>query len=272
MYQHGPLAEPVWITFFPISLKGYRILSVLSLVLLIILPLFAVRRYNNAHERCIRNTSKGSTYIRYRNVKRFDEEQFKLSLEQKLDDMLESWENLFNCALDQHCPWRNKRVALANQTPWMSNAIIDQLRLRDTLLKRSKRSNNPDDWAEYKKARNKAVSMLKSAKRKLENNKNNAKEMWKTIKSISGSNKQSKGVSNLKAGGRILEDKEQIASEFNSHFTSIADQLRLLLPQMNFDISKLSNYVSSRKDASNTFFYPSYHREQDHRLSEEYLL
>ncbi|KAL9958504.1 hypothetical protein ACROYT_G035530 [Oculina patagonica] len=175
--------------------------------------------------------------------------------------MLESWENLFNCALDQHCPWRNKRVALASQTPWMSNAIINQLRLRDTLLKRSKRSNNPDDWAEYKKARNKAVGMLKSAKRKyyvskLENNKNNAKEMWKTIKSISGSNKQSKRVNKLKADGRILEDKEQIASEFNSHFTSIADQLRSLLPQMNFDISKLRNYVSSRKDASNTFSIP----------------
>ncbi|CAH3044952.1 unnamed protein product [Pocillopora meandrina] len=84
----------------------------------------------------------------------------------EIDDMLESWENLFNNAVDQHCPWRNKRVALVNQTPWMSNAIIDQLRLRDTLLKRSKRSNNPDDWAEYKRARNKAVGMLKSAKRK----------------------------------------------------------------------------------------------------------
>ena len=78
----------------------------------------------------------------------------------------ESWENLFNNAVDQHCLWRNKRVALVNQTPWMSNAIIDQLRLRDTLLKRSKRSNNPDDWAEYKRARNKAVGVLKSAKRK----------------------------------------------------------------------------------------------------------
>lgn len=109
-------------------------------------------------------------------MKRFDEEQFKLTLEHtpwdtvfvfdEIDDMLESWENLFNNAVDQHCPWRNKRVALVNQTPWMSDAIIDQLRLRDTLLKRSKRSNNPDDWAEYKRARNKAVGMLKSAKRK----------------------------------------------------------------------------------------------------------
>ena len=103
--------------------------------------------------------------------------------------------------------------------------------------------------------------MLKSAKRKyyvskLENNKNNAKEMWKTIKSISGLSKQSKRVYNLKVGGYLLEDNKKIASEFNFHFTSIADQLRSLLPQLNFDISKLQNFVIKRKDASITFSIP----------------
>ena len=52
-------------------------------------------------------------------------------------------------------------------------------------------------------------------------------------------NKQSKRVCSLKAGEHLLEDNEQMASEFNSHFTSIADQLRSLLPQTNLDISKL---------------------------------
>ena len=70
--------------------------------------------------------------------------------------------------------------------------------------------------------------MLKSAKRKyyvskLENNKNNAKEMWKTIKSNSGLSKRSKRVYNLKVGGYLLEDNKKITSEFNFHFTSIAD-------------------------------------------------
>ena len=129
------------------------------------------------------------------------------------------------------------------------------------MLKRSKHSNNPDEWDEYKKARNKAVGMLKSAKRKyylskLENNKNNAKEMWKTIKSNSGLSKQSKRVYNLKVGGCLLEDNKKIAFEFNFHFTSIADQLRSLLPQLNFDISKLQNFVIKRKDASITFSIP----------------
>ena len=58
-------------------------------------------------------------------------------------------------------------------------------------------------------------------------------------------NKQYKRVCSLKAGEHLLEDKEQMASEFNSHFTSIADQLRSLLPQTNLDISKLIHFVDS---------------------------
>ena len=70
-------------------------------------------------------------------------------------------------------------------------------------------------------------------------------------------NKQYKRVCSLKASEHLLEDNEQMAPEFNSHFTSIADQLRSLLPQTNLDISKLIHFVDSRKDAGITFFIPS---------------
>ena len=70
-------------------------------------------------------------------------------------------------------------------------------------------------------------------------------------------NKQSKCVCSLQAGGHLLEDNEQMASEFNSHFTSIADQLKSLLPQTHLDISKLIHFVNSRKDAGITFSIPS---------------
>ena len=39
-----------------------------------------------------------------------------------------------------------------------------------------------------------------------------------------------------------------MASEFNSPFSSVADKLRSLLPQTNFDMSKLINFVCSKKD------------------------
>ena len=58
--------------------------------------------------------------IRYRDMKQFDENRFKEALSQapwdtvfvfdEIDDMLDSWESLFNSVLDENCPWREKRV------------------------------------------------------------------------------------------------------------------------------------------------------------------
>ena len=92
------------------------------------LPLFAVRKYSNQRERP--NARKINNYIQYRNMKRFDD------------------------------------VARVNQAPWKTPAIIKQLQFRDALLKKFKHHRNPRVWADYKKARNKAVSMLRRAKRK----------------------------------------------------------------------------------------------------------
>ena len=48
-----------------------------------------------------------------------------------------------------------------------------------------------------------------------------------------------------------------IADNFNNHFTSIADRLRDLLPQVLLDISKLENFVLSRKDPKERFSIPA---------------
>ena len=86
------------------------------------------------------------------------------------DDILETWEKLFNDAVDTHCPWREKRVKRPNQAPWMTKGILEQLRLRDTLLKSARKSKNPDDWELYKRARNELVNMIKTAKYKFYSN------------------------------------------------------------------------------------------------------
>ena len=48
-----------------------------------------------------------------------------------------------------------------------------------------------------------------------------------------------------------------MAEAFNIHFSTIADKLRNLLPDMLFDTSKLSNFVRSQKDESAIFSIPS---------------
>ena len=84
-------------------------------------------------------------------MKQFDENRFKDALSQapwdtvfvfdEIDDMLDSWESLFNSVLDEHCPWREKRVKRAVQAPWMTSSVLKQRHLRDNCLKTARRSN-----------------------------------------------------------------------------------------------------------------------------------
>ena len=65
-------------------------------------------------------------------------------------DVLSTWEALFDQALDAHCPWREKQVLREKQTPWMTKAIIEHLRLRDMLLEIARFPNAKADWDSYK--------------------------------------------------------------------------------------------------------------------------
>ena len=55
---------------------------------------------------------------------------------------------------------------------------------------------------------------------------------------------------------RILYNKLQIAELFNKHFTPIADCLRSSPRHINYDITKLREFVLSRKDEKVTFSIP----------------
>ena len=57
----------------------------------------------------------------------------------------------------------------------------------------------------------------------------------------------------LRIDGHNIENNKEMAEAFNIHFSTIADKLRNLLPDMLFDTSKLSNFVRSRKDESAIF-------------------
>ena len=156
--------------------------------------------------------------------------------------MLSSWESLFNSALNSNCPWRVKRVAKATESPVLDSSVIKQLRKRDRLLKIAKRSKTPADWESYKGARNKAVLLLRRAKSEFfkttfENNKNNTKGMWKTIKSLIGVNKQHL-INHLRIKEKDLGNNEEMTEAINVHFSTIADKLRKLLPDVPFETSK----------------------------------
>ena len=74
-----------------------------------------------------------------------------------------------------------------------------------------------------------------------DNNKDNPKGIWKTIKSLTGASAKKETARNA-----LNDDTgSKSAENFNNHFASTADRLRALLPQVPFDISKLENFVLS---------------------------
>ena len=46
----------------------------------------------------------------------------------------------------------------------------------------------------------------------------------------------------------MIDDPSELLEQFNTHFSKIADKLREKLPDSNIDLSRLTNFVNSRKD------------------------
>ena len=93
-------------------------------------------------------------------------------------------------------------------------------------------------------AGNKCVNIIKHPKcafysNCFEKNKGNSKAMWKTIKSL---------MSTKKSVCMNLGDysDEHVVEKFNDYFTSVANELKMLMLQQEFDISKLKSFISSK--------------------------
>ena len=93
--------------------------------------------------------------------------------------------------LDQHMPWKNKRVKRRSQPPWMNDEILKLIFERGGLMKTARRTNLSIDWYLYTRAKCKTSNLIKHAKRcffqeTIDKNKGNSKGIWKALKTPSG--------------------------------------------------------------------------------------
>ena len=113
---------------------------------------------------------------------------------------------------------------------WISTELVEQIALKDQLLRKANTTNKAEDWARARKARNETKSWVKRAKsefiqNQLENNANDQK-FWRNIRNIIPTGKQQSHHINLVV--RITKSKipdEQTANYINEYFTTIASKL-----------------------------------------------
>ena len=144
---------------------------------------------------------------------------------------------MFLNALDSVAPSRQRRVKQRSD-PWVTNEILECIHNRDLALYNFRKFGMCEFYENYKFLRNEVQRLVRKAKvnyftSKIEDNKNNPKNLWKSLKDVGMPSKKSgSSTSNigLTIDGELNFDKKSVACEFNQFFTTVASKLVDKLP------------------------------------------
>ena len=147
----------------------------------------------------------------------------------------EQWANLksaFLSTASNHAPLIEKR-SRGIDCPWMNGKIKKTIRERDHCLIKARRTNADEHWATYRHLRNLVTRQIRDSKSKynrrmLEENNNDPKGFWKTIKRILPGEKKSV-ASSIKVNGKIITENKTIAENFNDYFVGTVKRLVSLM-------------------------------------------
>ena len=191
------------------------------------------------------------------------------------DNVHDAWCNFkleFTKVLDKICPVKHIRLKQRTE-PWINSDVLEAIRDRDKALYLYRKNNDSADYVQYKQLRNRVQNLVRQAKRhylsnKLDENKNNPRKLWDTLKGLGYSNKCSKSCSkiNLEIDGNICFDNITVAEHFNKFYTSVASCLVEKLPSAPgmFTKASVDNYYARKGVQPNSFAF--------HTVEENYVL
>jgi len=65
---------------------------------------------------------------------------------------------------DRHAPVIQKRVRGVDNCPWLNGSIKVNMRQHDYFLRKARTTNHSEDWARYRRFRNRVTNDIKKAK------------------------------------------------------------------------------------------------------------
>ena len=196
------------------------------------------------------------TYISFRSYKNFKEADFLGDLaeapfhevyeETTPDAALDRWYSIFLPILNKHAPIKRRRVKNKTFPPWLSQEIIQAMKIRDRYRKQKL-------WDKFKQERKHVKTLVRRAKKamvdKLIKAGKDVSSLWRAMAVVTGgSNKDAAGI-----------PPDLSANEFNKHFVSIAETLS---PTQEGDESifcsdELKQFCSNKLSGAQPFHIPS---------------
>ena len=122
------------------------------------------------------------------------------------------------------------------------------MRDRGAAKRKAIASNDPRDWAKYKKLRNTINNNIKTSKASYFSNafsqsKGNSRKTWQTINNLASRRTNNTTVKEVKLNGSIISNSRELTNAFHDHFSTIGPRLANGIPpnDNNNDLSYINN-------------------------------
>jgi hypothetical protein len=213
-------------------------------------PIFFTKMANQ------KNIKKGPLHvtIKYRHLKNFNADKFLCDLSKQPwsiinmfndpDDALDTFNKLFLETLNEHAPYKQKRVKHKNQADWFNEDIANAMRNRD----HAKKKHNVEDFKYWKAQVKKLTHTAKTEffNQEINSNKKNPKKLWKNLKSLSGKSDFQQTSYIHTENGIPITDPKLTAETFNTFFANVfkkAENITELSHEMK---TALQNFLLSK--------------------------
>lgn len=151
----------------------------------------------------VKNNKSVYNRVKIRSTKNYDKNIFieklssldwsELYLHRQVNAAWNIFKQKFINILNEVAPFKDIRIK-GRTEPWITPEILELIRERDKYFSKYNKKGNPIHYGNYCKLRNKTQREIKKAKEmyfenKIEENKNNPKNLWQQMKNLGYSNK-----------------------------------------------------------------------------------
>ena len=199
--------------------------------------------------------SNGHNSITYRNFRKFDCQNFRDDIQSQCwnnvyessdpNEMWQQWKCTFLAIADKHAPLKTMRVR-SRSSPWITAELKDLMHNRDILKIKAIKTNDPNDWAVFKKQRNLVNKQVRLAKQVYYQNifnkhTSDSRKTWQTINELTSRKSGKMSVTSLKVNGLTITNPLELSNEFNNHFANIGPKLA---SEIDCDSSSYQRYLA----------------------------
>ena len=146
--------------------------------------------------------------------------------------MWADWKAKFLTIVNSHAPIKTKRVR-SRKVPWVTSDLRKGMRDRNVAKWKAIKSNDPQDWAVYKRLRNKINGEVKSTKASyyattfIQSN-GNSRKTWQMINELTSRQKNNASVKELRLDENSVTNSHELSNAFNVVASSVYSLLNKL--------------------------------------------